>query len=242
MKYIAIIIILLCFQVGYGQSVTELKNINPELGKEYEILQVHISEDEELLRFINYDSTSSYKEELENLGFFETEGEIAYLKSALDTIKVTSGINKILQDIPKQWIDIHRYRKGFYYYSHRENIFRQRKFEDGYIKIQYMDGLYLVKIVDAVVKNDKILLQTVAYDYNGAFRRGTLEIAEVEENSSVYYWKGNYEREYEEVYLMTPIEVVRHYPVLIQLYWADFNDGGPGFQDFTTRIYLDRFK
>ena len=105
-----------------------------------------------------------------------------------------------------------------------------------------MDGLFFVKIVDAEIMNDKILLQTVAYDYNGTFRRGTLEIGEVEENSSVCYWKGNYEREYEEIYLMTPIEVVGWYPVLVQIYWADFNDGGPGFQDFTTRMYLDKFK
>ena len=86
---------------------------------------------------------------------------------------------------PEQWIDIHRFRKGFYYYSHRENIFRQRVFEDGYIKLQYMDGLYFVKIVEAEIKNDIILLQTVAYNYNGTFRRGNLEIGEVEENSNL---------------------------------------------------------
>jgi len=225
-----------------GQDLTELKKINPELGEEYEVLEIQVSDEEELLRFINYDSISSYKQRLKKLGFFEIENEIAFLKEALDTIQVPLGIDKVLQEIPKEWIDIHRYRNGFYYYSHRENIFRQRVFEDGYIKLQYMDGLYFVKIVDAKKENDKISLQTIAYDYDGTFRTGTLEIGEVEENSNVYYWKGNYEREYEEINLMTPTEVVGQYPILVQLYWASFNDGGRGFQDFSTRIYLEKFK
>lgn len=100
-----------------------------------------------------------------------------------------------------------------------------------------MDGLYFVTIIDAEKKDDKMVFQTVAYDYNGSVRRGTLEIGEVEKNSDVYYWKGNYENESEGISLMAPIEVVERYPILVQLYWADFNDGGPDFQDFSTRIY-----
>ncbi|WKV11838.1 hypothetical protein [Marivirga harenae] len=243
MKYLAIIISLAYFQVGWGQSVTELKNINPELGKEYEILNIQTSEDEELLRFVNYDSVSLHKKRLKKLHFFEVQDEIAYLKAALDTIQVTLGVDKILQEMPKEWIDIHRYRNEFFYYSHSNNIYRQRLFENGYIKLQYMDGLYFVKVVDAKkLRNNKIQFETVAYDYNGKFRSGTLEIGEVEENSEVYYWKGNYQREFEEIYLMTPTEVVEDYPILVELYWSTSFHGGPGFKGFSTRKYLQKFR
>lgn len=80
MKHLAIIISLFHFQACWAQSLTELKNIGPELGEKYEVLEVQTSADEELLRFISYDSVSSYKEKLKKLSFFETEGEIAFLK------------------------------------------------------------------------------------------------------------------------------------------------------------------